>query len=90
MPSKTVSVRLKPETLTKLDGMAEAMQRPRGWLMAHAIERYVETEAWQVAAIQQAVDELEQRQADLVSHDEVAQWLESWGTDHETEPPACA
>src|SRR5882672_3484837 len=46
MPSKTVSVRLAPETLTKLDTLAEAMQRPRAWLIAHAIERYMDTEAW--------------------------------------------
>jgi predicted transcriptional regulator len=89
MSSKTVSVRLTPEILAKLDTMAEAMQRPRAWLMAHAIERYVDTEAWQVTAIQHAADELEQGQADLMSHDEVKQWLASWGTDHETAPPAC-
>jgi predicted transcriptional regulator len=90
MPSKTVSVRLTPAILAKLDTMAEAMQRPRAWLIAHAIERYVETEAWQVAAIQQAAAELEQGQANLVSHDEVATWLKSWGTSQETAPPPCA
>lgn len=89
MPSKTVSVRLTPDTLAKLDVIAQAMQRPRAWLMVRAIEHYVETEAWQVTAIQQANDELEQGQADLMSHDEVATWLASWGTPHETEPPAC-
>lgn len=88
MSSKTVSVRLTPETLAKLDVMAEAMQRPRAWLMAHAIDRYVETEAWQITAIRQAVDELEQGQADLMPHDEVVRWLDSWGTDREAEPPA--
>ena len=36
------------------------------------MERYVETEAWQVAVIQQVVDALEQGQADLVPHDDVA------------------
>ena len=90
MPSKTVSVRLTPETLTKLDALAEAMQRPRAWLIAHAIERYVDTEAWQVAAIQQAAQELVQGEADLVGHDEIATWLHSWGTAQETVPPPCA
>jgi predicted transcriptional regulator len=89
MPSKTVSVRLTPAVLAKLDTMAEAMQRPRAWLIAHAIERYVDTEAWQVAAIQQAAAELAQGQANLVSHDEVATWLKSWGTAQETAPPPC-
>src|SRR5262245_38902350 len=59
MASKTVSVRLKSETLEKLGAMAEAMHRPRAWLMAHAIERYIAHEAWQVTAIQVAMDELD-------------------------------
>ena len=90
MPSKTVSVRLTPETLTKLDALAEAMQRPRAWLIARAIERYMDTEAWQVTAIQQAAEELAQGEADLVGHDEIATWLSSWGTAQETAPPPCA
>ena len=44
------------------------LHRPRAWLMAHAIERYIEHESWQVAAIQTAVDELDKGQADLVDH----------------------
>ena len=90
MPSKTVSVRLTPETLTKLDTLAAAMQRPRAWLIAHAIERYMDTEAWQVTAIQQAAEELAQGEADLVGHDEIATWLSRWGTAQETAPPPCA
>jgi predicted transcriptional regulator len=90
MPSKTVSVRLTPETLAKLDTLAEALQRPRAWLIAHAIERYVDIEAWQVAAIQQAAQELAQGEADLIGHDEIAAWLSSWGTAQETAPPPCA
>lgn len=89
MASKTVSVRLDPETLDKLGHMAEAMHRPRAWLMAHAIERYVEHEAWQVEAIQEAVDTLESGKARFASHEEVQRWLEGWGTANEGEPPAC-
>ena len=89
MASKTVSVRLKSETLEKLGAMAEAMHRPRAWLMAHAIERYIQHEAWQVAAIQTAVDELDKGQADLVDHAMVAGWLDHWGTEGEVEPPSC-
>jgi len=89
MASKTVSVRLKSETLEKLGAMAEAMQRPRAWLMAHAIERYIEYEAWQVMAIQTAVHELDKGQADLVDHATVVQWLNLWETESEAEPPSC-
>ncbi len=89
MASKTVSVRLNSETLEKLRAMAEAMHRPRAWLMAHAIERYIEHEAWQVAAIQTAVDELDKGRVDLVDHATVVQWLNLWGAESEAEPPSC-
>ncbi len=56
--------------------------------MTHAIEKYVETEAWQVAAIQQAVETLEAGTASLVDHDAVSAWLQSWGSEHEEDPPA--
>lgn len=87
MAKQTVSVRLTQKTLKRLTIMAEATGRTRASLMTHAIEKYVDTEAWQVAAIQKAVDELERGEADLVDHDEVAKWLNSWGTDDELTPP---
>jgi predicted transcriptional regulator len=89
MSKETTSVRLERETLERLGIMAKATGRKRGALMAHAIEKYVENEAWQVAAIQEAVDELEQGRADLVDHEDVATWLKSWGSANETEPPIC-
>ena len=89
MAKETISVRLDRETLKRLSTMAKATGRTRGALMTHAIEKYVETEAWQVAAIQEAVDELERGEAGFVEHEDVAKWLNSWGTDNEVEPPAC-
>ena len=86
---ETVSVRLESQTLQRLNAMAEATGRKRAALMAHAIERYVEHEAWQVAAIQEAVSELEHDQAGLVEHAQVEQWLRRWGTDNEQESPEC-
>lgn len=89
MAKETISVRLDPETLNRLSAMAKATGRTRGALMSHAIEKYVENEAWQVAAIQDAVDELERGDAGLVDHADVARWLNSWGTDEEVESSAC-
>ena len=52
MRNKTVSVRLDSETLERLGAIAKAMDRPRAWLMAHAIPaRYVEEQSWQIRAI---------------------------------------
>ena len=88
MPKGTVSVRLDQTTLDRLGMIAQATGRSRGTLMTHAIEKYAETEAWQVAAIREAVDDLARGDAALVDHAEVAAWLNSWGTPDELEPPA--
>ncbi len=90
MTSKTVSVRLDQDTLERLGVLATVMNRPKAWLMAHAIRRYVEDQAWQVEAIQQAVQHQEQGEAKFAEHEQVMAWLESWGTESEQEPPACS
>lgn len=87
MPKGTVSVRLSTSTLERLDAIAKATGRSREALMTHAIERYAETEAWQVGAIQASMDELARGDADLKGHAEVAAWLDSWGTENELEAP---
>jgi predicted transcriptional regulator len=46
MPLKVTSVRLDDDTLTRIGQMAEAMDRPRAWLMAEAIKQYVDREEW--------------------------------------------
>lgn len=89
MPKETISVRLDRETINRLSAMAKATGRKRGALMAYAIEQYVQNESWQITAIQEAVDELEQGEAGLVDHEAIATWLDSWGADEEAEPPAC-
>lgn len=88
MPKGTVSVRLDDKTLERLGAIAKATGRSRGALMSHAIERYAESEAWQVAAIQEAMGELSRGEADLVDHAVVAEELDTWGTDDE--PPTAA
>ena len=85
MARGTVSVRLDEQTLERLGAIAKATGRSRGALMTHAIERYAESEAWQVAAIQEAMEALSRGEADLVDHAEVIRELDTWGTD--SEPP---
>ena len=46
MPLKATSVRLDDETFARVDQMAEAMDRPRAWLMAEAVKQYVAREDW--------------------------------------------
>ena len=77
MPKQNVTVRLDPETVKRLDQMAQAMDRDRSWLMSHAIERYIEDEAWQVEEIRKAVEKVKSGRAKLIPHDEVFTTLEA-------------
>lgn len=52
MSLKAVSVRLDDETLERVSQMADAMDRPRAWLMAQAIKTYVEREDWFVREVE--------------------------------------
>ncbi|MDO3381517.1 CopG family ribbon-helix-helix protein [Gilvimarinus algae] len=55
MSLKATSVRLDDETLARIGQMAEAMDRPRAWLMAEAIKQYVAREEWFIHEVEQGV-----------------------------------
>lgn len=87
--SQTVAVRLDEEVLEQLDIMAKAADRSRAWLMAQAIRQYVKHEAWQVDVVRKALAKMESGKTQFAPHEEVAQWLLSWGTAQEKARPSC-
>ena len=73
MPLKATSVRLDDETLTRIGQMAEAMDRPRAWLMAEAIKQYVAREAWFIREVEKGVRAADEGR--LIDHVDVkAKW----------------
>ena len=73
MPLKATSVRLDDETLARVGQMAEAMERPRAWLMAHAIKQYVEREEQFILAVEEGIKAADAGR--LVDHEDVkAKW----------------
>ena len=74
--SKVTSIRLSDNLVAKLDLLAASVDRPRAWLIEQAIARYVEEEAWQVAAIGEALAEYETGKSALKPHAEVMEQLE--------------
>jgi len=56
MSMKATSVRLDNETLERVGRMAEAMDRPRAWLMAHAIRKFVEQEEWFIREVEHGIE----------------------------------
>jgi predicted transcriptional regulator len=75
--SKVILVRLSDELLAKLDRLAESVERPRSWLIEQAIERYVEDEAWQVAAIRKAYEDYKAGRSVLIPHEQVMAELDA-------------
>lgn len=73
--SRVTSIRLSDALAGRLDQLAAALDRPKSWLIEQAIVRYVEEEAWQVAAIAEALAEYESGEATLIPHDEVMEQL---------------
>lgn len=55
MPMKATSVRLDDETLEKIGKIADAVDRPRAWLMAQAIKQYVEREQRFIEAVEKGI-----------------------------------
>jgi len=73
MPLKATSVRLDDETLTRVGQIAEAMDRPRAWLMAEAIKQYVAREEWFIREVEKGVKAANEGR--LIDHADVrAKW----------------
>ena len=73
MTLKATSVRLDDETLERVGKMADAMDRPRAWLMAHAIKQFVEREDWFIREVEKGVSAADQGL--LVDHADLrAKW----------------
>lgn len=73
MPLKATSVRLDNDTLTRVGQMAEAMNRPRAWLMAEAIKQYVAREEWFIREVEKGVKAADEGR--LIDHADIkAKW----------------
>ena len=84
--SRSLSFRVSEETATELEALAEATARPRSWLLEQALEQYLEHQRWQIAHMQAGIRELDA--GNSLPHEDVVDWLRTWGTERETEPPA--
>jgi predicted transcriptional regulator len=82
------SVRMPDDLMERLDATAERLRRSKSWLINDAIREYLAREDLRVKRLEEtkaALGELEAGK--LIDGDEVLAWLDSWGTDHERQPP---
>lgn len=86
-PAVTLSLRVSTDVKIQLESLADATGRTKSFLAAEAIQAYVKMQTWQVNAIKQAVKRADDPNAKFIDHEEVIDWLASWGDSNEKEPP---
>lgn len=84
-----LALRLPSAIETRLDILAKSTGRTKSYYAREAIERYLKENEWQIQDIALAVEDADRPDAKFADHEGVANWLKSWGTDHELEPPVC-
>lgn len=83
------SVKLDAELKNRLDQLAGARRRSPHWMMREAIRQYVEREEARESFRREALDSWRayRETGQHLTLDETAGWLNTWGTEDETEAP---
>jgi predicted transcriptional regulator len=85
MPSTTFTVRVEREVKKRLEKLAKSTGRTRSFLAAEALNEYLDVNEWQVAGVKQAIASLDRSEG--TSHQEVKNWVNSWGRKRERPAP---
>jgi len=80
-----LSVELDSDLDRRLSEVAEAMEQPKSALVEQAVRDFLELREWQDAAIEEGLRAAEEGR--VFEHDEVAKWVESWGSENELPRP---
>lgn len=88
-PKANMAVKMDPAMRKRLLALGEARRRTPHWLMLEAIRLYVEREEEAERANAEARERLIRYDATgaHVAHEDVASWLETWGTSRERPAP---
>jgi RHH-type rel operon transcriptional repressor/antitoxin RelB len=85
MPSATFTVRVDRAAKKRLEKLAESTGRSRSYLAAEAINEYLDVNEWQVAGIKRAIASFDR--AEGIPHQQVKDWIASWGSENELPIP---
>ena len=86
MASTTFTIRVNSAVKKRLEKLAKSTGRSRSYLAAEALSEYLDVNEWQIAGVRQAVASLDR--GDGVPHNNVKEWVNSWGSENERSPPA--
>jgi predicted transcriptional regulator len=87
--SKTapMSIRLDSALNDQVTAIAAALDRPKSWVIEHAVRDFVAVQQWQLAAIDEGIGAADADR--VVAHADVVGWVESWGRPDERPMPEC-
>jgi predicted transcriptional regulator len=75
LKTASLTVRVKPDTRTRLDNLARITRRSKAFVIEDALEQYLDVNEWQIKGIQEALHEADSAGAVFVDHDDVmATW----------------
>jgi predicted transcriptional regulator len=77
MDTRVVTAHLPEDLADKLDGLAQRLDRPKGWIVKEAIASYVALEEKRHRLTLEALADVEAGRT--VDHAEVEAWVESLG-----------
>jgi len=85
------SLKIDDELKTRVQELARLRQRSPHWIMNEAIEQYVKREEARESLKQEALASWTafQETGEHLTGEEVRAWLNTWGTERETELPKC-
>jgi predicted transcriptional regulator len=84
--STTLTIRINRAVKERLEALATSTKRSKSFLAAEAIEAFVDVNEWQIAQTRKAIAEADAG-GPFVSHEDMAAWLLSWGTEDERPAP---
>ena len=87
--ARPMAIKLPETDRERLKRLGEAKKRTAHWLAREAISQYLDREEAAESFKQEAVARWEEfsQTGRSVSNSAVIEWLDSWGTDKELEPP---
>lgn len=94
MSAQTINptgVKLEPSIKIRLEKLSKLKHHTMHWLMKEAIVQYLEQEETAERLKKETLARWEQEAMcnKFVDNESVMAWLDTWGTDHETERPSC-
>lgn len=82
------TVRLQPELEQSLVAMSNSMNRSKSWLINQALREFVERQTQEQVRWQQTLAAMESvAKGQVVTAENVHNWLESWGSGKELNAP---